>query len=107
MTTLSYIPWQNAYHFTQKIQLGSDGLFYNFAADYNTADGNWYITIYTYDNTLIISYKKLVLQEDLFDYCYSDLKPNCKLIALSDSEFVTSINDEVMFAGDVRLYHVI
>lgn len=107
MTELSYIPWQNAYHFVQKVQLGTENKYYNFAADYNTRDDSWYVTLYTYEDDLIFSYRKMILNVDLLASCKSVLKPACKLIPLADSDFVKRINDDVMFESDVRLYYVV
>lgn len=107
MAEVSYIEWQSSYHFVQKVQLGAEERYYNLAADYNTRDDSWYVSIYTYEDELILSYKKLVLNVDILKLCYHSKKPTCQLIALADSDFVQRITEEAMMIEDVRLYHVV
>lgn len=104
---LTYIPWVDSDRFTSKIILGDSGIYYNLQIEYNVRGSHWSVTITSEDNVVLIQNRKLIIGVDLFENCYSNLKPNCYLIPLTDDDIITTITRDNMINGNVKLFHIL
>jgi|GEM_PF-2534906 len=104
---LSYIPWFNSDKFRVKVILGSEDIYYNLDAEYNLRGSHWSVTITTETELVLIQNRKLVIGVNLFENCYSKLKPSCFLFPLTDDERITSITHDNMVNGNVKLFQVL
>ena len=101
------IKWYDSYHFSQKIILGTAGQYYEFHVDWNTRSESWAVSIVAPDHSIIVQNKKMVLQRDLLDCCYSPWKPNCVLYPEADDINVERITKDNMLDNTVKLYHIV
>lgn len=104
---LSYIPWFNSERFEVKVNLGSENIYYNLEAEYNFRGSHWSVTITTETKLVLIQNRKLVIGVDLFENCYSKLKPSCFLVPLTDDNRITAISRDNMINGNVKLFQVL
>jgi hypothetical protein len=104
---LSYIPWVDSDKFLLKAILGAEDVYYNFDVEYNLRGSHWSVTITTENELVLIQNRKLVIGINLFENCYSKLKPNCFLFPLTDDDRITAITRDNMINGNVKLFQVL
>ena len=104
---LSYIPWFDSDSFRIKVILGDEDIYYNLDAQYNIRGSHWSVTITTENELVLIQNRKLVIGVDLFENCYSKLKPSCFLVPLTDDNRITAISRDNMINGNVKLFQVL
>lgn len=104
---LSYIPWFDSDKFRLKVILGTEDIYYNLEAEYNFRGSHWSVTITTETELVLIQNRKLVIEVDLFENCYSKLKPSCFLVPLTDDNRITAITRDNMINGNVKLFQVL
>lgn len=104
---LSYIPWFDSDKFRLKAILGTEDIYYNLDVEYNLRGSHWSVTITTEDESVLIQNRKLVIGVDLFENCYSNLKPSCFLFPLTDDNRITVITRDNMINGNVKLFQVL
>jgi len=104
---LSYIPWFDSDKFRIKVILGSEDVYYNFDAEYNLRGSHWSVTITTEAELVVIQNRKLVIGVNLFENCYSKLKPFCFLVPLTDNDRIISINRDNMINGNIKLFQIL
>jgi len=103
---IEYIDWINAPHWTSKLALGSRGEYFQFTCSWNNRDQSWSISIATLDEEILIQNRKLVLETNLFDYCYSYSRPDCLLVPLTDDLLIDRIEKDHLNNKKVKLYHI-
>ena len=104
---LSYIPWFDSDKFRLKAILGAEDIYYNLDVEYNLRGSHWSVTITTEAELVLIQNRKLVIGVNLFENCYSKLKPNCFLFPLTDDDRITAITRDNMINGNVKLFQVL
>lgn len=103
---IDYIDWIDSPHWTSKTELGSSGEYFQFTCNWNSRDQSWSVSIATLDDEILIHNRKLILQVNLLEYCYSYNRPDCILMPLTNNPLINGIDKDHLTNGEVRLYHI-
>lgn len=104
---MEYIPWLDSSNWNCKIMLGSERQYYDFHVIWNSRDESFAVTISTMEGIVIIDGRKMVLEVDLLEHCFSEYKPSdCMLYPIANNELITHITYENMNDGEVKLYQI-
>ena len=99
--------WPQGYQWSYRTRLGNKGDFFEFSVIWNTRNESFEVTIKTLENEEIISGRKMVLEVDLLEHCFSRFKPNkCALIPMRSKSGLARITYDSMINDDVKLYHI-
>jgi len=107
METIEAISWFDTPHWNCKLQLGISGDSYQLSVAWNTRNESFEVTIKTMEGEEILTGRKMVLNVDLLEHCYSSLKPaKCALIPIAGNTGLSRITYDSMVSGDIRLFSI-
>lgn len=99
--------WLEGFRWSYKVQFGISSDSYQFCVVWNTRNESFEVTIKTLEGEEILTGRKMVLNVDLLEHCYSSFKPiKCALIPIASKTGLLRITYDSMVSGDIRLFSI-
>lgn len=102
---LEYITWFDSPCWSSNVMLGTKGVYYRFAANWNNRNDCWSISI-SLDDHVLIEGVHLTLFKNPLDFCHSPHRPDCILFPATDNRKIERISYDNMVSGEAKLYHI-